>query len=403
MSLINDKPIGQEVTKILKISMGATLAFGLIIVLILPLILFSSLNPMNQLNNLTSADLIAELRFINSNGIQKDFTIFQNSKPQSINSITDSEFRYYNYTKSLNTKNFPREQIQTVLFSEENEKNWDSSTPQINSLINLLRNRNKTDNQDFVIDSINLVIDYGFHRLLPPGAQDVRKTCEQNIYSKNNYNAENDKKLDILEDALSTCKAVNLTFENIISPPIRLKGTTYVSRLKNEVYFPNLDVQLGFVGCKTKNDENSVNKTRISYIESYFLLGIFHKGENITEGIKFHVFSDQVSSTTLSYSVLTFYAAFVLVVGNYVRNFFTGEPEKIFLTEMPHNEDLLKLCEGIKVSRYRSNFEEEEKLYYILIEIMRSPDYLRLMTNSSIDQFSQRLIKNIENKTTDDI
>ena len=64
---------------------------------------------------------------------------------------------------------------------------------------------------------------------------------------------------------------------------------------------------------------------------------------------------------------------------------------------------LLKLCEGIKVSRYRSNFEEEEKLYYILIEIMRSPDYLRLMTNSSIDQFSQRLIKNIENKTTDDI
>ena len=70
---------------------------------------------------------------------------------------------------------------------------------------------------------------------------------------------------------------------------------------------------------------------------------------------------------------------------------------------MPHNEELLKLCEGIKVSRYRFNYEEEEKLYYILIEIMRSPDYLRLLTSSSIDQFSQRLKLTKAKKTTDDI
>ena len=58
---------------------------------------------------------------------------------------------------------------------------------------------------------------------------------------------------------------------------------------------------------------------------------------------------------------------------------------------MPHNEELMDLCEGIKISRYSYNFEEEEKLYYILIEIMRSPDILRLLTSSSIDQFGQRL------------
>ena len=70
---------------------------------------------------------------------------------------------------------------------------------------------------------------------------------------------------------------------------------------------------------------------------------------------------------------------------------------------MPHNEELLNLCEGIKVSRYSYNFEEEEKLYYILIEIMRSPDYLRLLTSSSIDQFNQRLIMTKSSKTTDDL
>ena len=402
MSSVNIKPIGQEVGKIMKIFMGGFLSFGLVLVLVIPLILFSSLNPMNQLNNLTSADLKVELSFTNSNGIKKGYTIFQNSKPQSIDSITEKDFNYYNYSKSLDTKNFPRKQIQTVLFSEENERNWDLSSPQINSLINLIRNRNNSENSDIDVSSIDLVIDYGFHRLLPPGAQEARKLCIQNIYSKEDLNEENNKKLDLLENALSNCTPINLTFNNIISPPIRLKGSSIPTRLKNKNYFPNLDVQLGFVGCQKKYDETAENNTRISYIESYFLFGIY-KGENETEGIIFHVFSDQVSSTTFSYSVLTFYVAFVLVIGNYVRNFFTGQPEKISLTEMPHNEELLKICEGIKVSRYRFNYDEEEKLYYILIEIMRSPDYLRLLTSSSIDQFSQRLKLTKSKKTTDDI
>ena len=402
MSSVNIKPIGQEIGKIMKIFMGGSLSFGLVLVLVIPLILFSSLNPMNQLNNLTNADLKVELSFTNSNGIKKRYTIFQNSKPQSIDSITEKDFNYYNYSKSLDSKNFPRKQIQTVLFSEENEKNWELSSPQINSLIYLIRNRNNSNISDVDVSSIDLVIDYGFHRLLPPGAQEARKICIQNIYSKENLNEENNKKLDLLENALSNCSDVNITFNNIISPPIRLKGSSIPSRLKNKNYFPNLDVQLGFVGCQRKYDETAENKVRISYIESYFLFGIY-KGENNTEGIKFHVFSDQVSSTTYSYSVLTFYVGFVLVIGNYVRNFFTGQPEKISLTEMPHNEELLKLCEGIKVSRYRFNYEEEEKLYYILIEIMRSPDYLRLLTSSSIDQFSQRLKLTKAKKTTDDI
>ena len=297
MSSVNIKPIGQEVGKIMKVFMGGFLSFGLVLVLVIPIILFSSLNPMNQLNNLTNADLKVELSFTNSNGIKKGYTVFQNSKPQSIDSITEKDFNYYNYSKSLDSKNFPRKQIQTVLFSEENEKNWELSSPQINSLIYLIRNRNNSNISDVDVSSIDLVIDYGFHRLLPPGAQEARKICIQNIYSKENLNEENNKKLDLLENALSNCSDVNITFNNIISPPIRLKGSSIPSRLKNKNYFPNLDVQLGFVGCQRKYDETAENKVRISYIESYFLFGIY-KGENNTEGIKFHVFSDQFSFTT---------------------------------------------------------------------------------------------------------
>ena len=416
MTGINSKLVGQEVGKIYKIGMGGILSFGLIIVLIFPLILFSTLNPMNKLNNLTSADLKVELCFIDKNGLMKNYSIFENSKPQSIESITDKDMETFNYTKSINTKNFPRKQIQTISFSEENDKNWDLSRPQINSLISLIPDyTNDNENNDIEIKSIDLILDYSFYRLLPPGAQQVRKRFPTNIYSKENYDKEKNEKMKLLKYALDHCYDVYLTYEKVYSPPIRLKGKSHPKRILNKNLFPNLDVQLGFIGCKNKTRNNTREK---SYLESYFVFRTYNLSYNLSnikyirnftndteayDGIKFHVFSDQVSSTTYSYSVLTFYVAFVLVVGNYVRNFFTGQPEKISLTEMPNNEELLNLCEGIKVSRYSFNFEEEEKLYYILIEIMRSPDYLKLLTNSSMDQFSQRLLMTKSSKTTDDL
>ena len=70
---------------------------------------------------------------------------------------------------------------------------------------------------------------------------------------------------------------------------------------------------------------------------------------------------------------------------------------------MPHPEELINLCEGIKMSRYSFDFEEEEKLYYILIEFMRSPDYLREITTSSIEQFNKRMLLNKSYKTSDDL
>ena len=188
-------------------------------------------------------------------------------------------------------------------------------------------------------------------------------------------------------------------------------------------YFTNLDITVGFVGCRNEslnqtnltndyiykelfNDEAEYNK-KPSYLESYFtvkkILRIEDKNITEIEGIKFHVFSDKVSTTTSGKNILTFYVSFVLLVGTYVRNFFAGQPEKIMLTEMPHSEEIINLCEGIKVSIYSFDFEQEEKLYYILIELMRSPDYLRTLTQSSTEQFKQRQELTRVYKTSDDI
>ena len=75
--------------------------------------------------------------------------------------------------------------------------------------------------------------------------------------------------------------------------------------------------------------------------------------------------------------------------------FFTGAPEKLFITEMPNTESLLIICEGIILSRYYHDYYKEEKLFYILIEFMRSPEYLLTLTKSSLYQFQERIKNNV--------
>jgi len=67
-----------------------------------------------------------------------------------------------------------------------------------------------------------------------------------------------------------------------------------------------------------------------------------------------------------------------------------NEPEKIMLEELPHPKRIVDLCEGIKIARYSYDFKTEEYLYTILIELLRSPDYLKIITDSSLDHFKQR-------------
>jgi len=59
-------------------------------------------------------------------------------------------------------------------------------------------------------------------------------------------------------------------------------------------------------------------------------------------------------------------------------------------TDLPHPEKIVQLCEGIQISRYSYNFKEEESLYTMLIELMRSPDYLKMLTESSLKELEKR-------------
>ena len=377
----DSKPIGKKVGKKEKIGIGASLSLLLVIILIIPLILFSSLNPTNKPNNLTGAQLKIALSLFYENGAVKNYNLFENTHADSIISMFrngDEIWKYYNYSDSIQTRNFNHEQIQRVIFSETSDRNWDLAYPHIENLINLL---NLTQEND--LTSIELSIEYEFTRPLPVEAEKCTFTYFVPIYKYGEGGQEKgEEKLKEFRKHLEECSNFNIQIENAYYSPLRLTSSTTVNMIEDEEYFPPRNILLGFQGCKLVEGEKN-------YLNSFFTVKTIDN-QNKTSPFEIHVFSDQISEATSGYSVLTFYITFVLLAGSYIRNFLASEPEKIILGEMPHAQEIINLCEGVKIARYGFDFKNEEYLYTVLIELMRSPDYLKMLTSSSLEQFKIR-------------
>jgi len=103
-----------------------------------------------------------------------------------------------------------------------------------------------------------------------------------------------------------------------------------------------------------------------------------------SQGLVFFTWSERVTSSLVDYPVLTFYIVIVLGIGRALRAGIIVNSEQIFIRDMPRPDSLLLICEGILISRLENNLEREEELYFVLIDIMRSPEILKMITKSSL-------------------
>ncbi|KAM6953819.1 piezo-type mechanosensitive ion channel component 2-like [Aplochiton taeniatus] len=95
-------------------------------------------------------------------------------------------------------------------------------------------------------------------------------------------------------------------------------------------------------------------------------------------GLQLFVFSDKVSPPSLGflagYGIMGLYASVVLVIGKFVREFFSGISHSIMFEELPCVDRILKLCTDIFLVRETGELELEEELYAKLIFLYRSPE-----------------------------
>ncbi|KAK2922149.1 piezo-type mechanosensitive ion channel component 1 isoform X2 [Channa argus] len=90
------------------------------------------------------------------------------------------------------------------------------------------------------------------------------------------------------------------------------------------------------------------------------------------------IFNDKVSPPSLGflagYGIMGLYVSVVLVIGKFVRGFFSEISHSIMFEELPCVNRILKLCTDIFLVRETGELELEEELYSKLIFLYRSPE-----------------------------
>ncbi|XP_030812145.1 piezo-type mechanosensitive ion channel component 1 isoform X3 [Camarhynchus parvulus] len=90
------------------------------------------------------------------------------------------------------------------------------------------------------------------------------------------------------------------------------------------------------------------------------------------------IFNDKVSPPILGflagYGIMGLYVSVVLVIGKFVRGFFSEVSHSIMFEELPYVDRILKLCQDIFLVRETGELELEEELYAKLIFLYRSPE-----------------------------
>ena len=356
--------VGMKTPVYMKILMGSTTFFAVIVIIFGPLILFSYLNPLSLVNKVTGVNFKLILSIPTDYSQKLNLTLFETSNSYIDNFDSDSEyndfFKEINITNILDyKKSFKYTQVQNVTVIHYTESNWDISS----RFIDYLKQMNQTEGF-----SINLK--YSFQRQYDSSSnyykiesQDVQT---ESIKKINNFLNNNTMKSISFE--INDCYSMYQRIPNDEKP------MSLVNNNKNKIKL-----------TLKREDDNVYNW----YIET----------EN-NEGIKFVTFSDLYSKVTFGYDVLTFYVTFVIVAGKVIRSIFLGNAERIMYIQMVNPNRLLSLCEGIKISRIRNDFLQEEKLYYLLIDLLRSPEIIKNMTQSSLIfiQDNNTVKKNTKNK-----
>ncbi|XP_069757353.1 piezo-type mechanosensitive ion channel component 1 isoform X2 [Narcine bancroftii] len=100
--------------------------------------------------------------------------------------------------------------------------------------------------------------------------------------------------------------------------------------------------------------------------------------QNECNELQMVIFSDKVSPPSLGFlaghGIMGLYISIVLVVGKFVRGFFSEISYSIMFEELPCVDRILKLCHDIFLVRENGDLEVEEELYAKLIFLYRSPE-----------------------------
>uniref|UniRef100_A0A8C2HDE3 Piezo-type mechanosensitive ion channel component 1 n=1 Tax=Cyprinus carpio TaxID=7962 RepID=A0A8C2HDE3_CYPCA len=351
------QPRGQKKKRIVKYGMGGLIILFLICIIWFPLLFISLVKSVVGVVN-HPVDVTVTVRL---GGYEPLFTM--SVQQQSIQPFTEKD---YNHLAKLFGENavamqfitlYSYEDIVTANIEGSSGSVWRISPPSRQELIKELLGST---------GDMTLRLDWNFQRDLGKGGT-VEHTFDKHSIS---LSQKNPVRADLASLLLGTRKApvhVPHMFPNYIRAPNGAEAKP-VSRLykDGEEGYQNLTLSL--------KREASVNTTGA---QEWWDISIAGCRESCGV-LPMVIFNDKVSPPSLGflagYGIMGLYVSVVLVIGKFVRGFFSEISHSIMFEELPCVDRILKLCLDIFLVRETGELELEEELYSKLIFLYRSPE-----------------------------
>ncbi|XP_063022071.1 piezo-type mechanosensitive ion channel component 2 isoform X5 [Melospiza melodia melodia] len=343
------QPRGQKKKKVVKYGMGGMIIVLLICIVWFPL-LFMSL--IKSVAGITNKPLDVSIT-ITLGGYQPIFTM--SAQQNQLKSLDPSEFSDFMRSYRGNTaalqflEGYAREDITRADLEGNSNSLWTISPPSRNKMIQGLRDLNA----DFT-----LVISWTIQRNLSLGAK------AEIASDKLTFPLKTHTRIDIA-NMMAENQPEQVTLEEVYPYYIKAPSDSLAKPIKQLLK-----------DCKWENITVSLVKNASEEWWVLNQLGKRHKTPH--ESLELFIFSDKVSPPSLGflagYGIMGLYASVVLVIGKFVREFFSGISHSIMFEELPNVDRILKLCTDIFLVRETGELELEEDLYAKLIFLYRSPE-----------------------------
>ncbi|KAG1930554.1 piezo-type mechanosensitive ion channel component [Pimephales promelas] len=358
----NPQPRGQKKKKVVKYGMGGMIVMLLICIVWFPL-LFMSL--VKSVAGVVNAPLDVSVT-LTLGGLQPIFTM--SAQQNDIKNLTLSEFEAFmkSYKTNANAmmflESYTHEDLRIAQLEGSSNALWTISPPSKKHLIEMLNG-----------ETFPLIMTWSIQRNLSLGAK------AETAIGKHQINLDPETRTQ-LRSLLSDVnkpehKETPVLIKNIFPRFIRAPSDSNAKPI--EQLYPESGVYMNIMLSLHKANLSSSESVQEWWIVTQTERGPLKKSESWS-GLEIFIFSDQVSPPSLGflagYGIMGLYMSVVLVIGKFVREFFSGISHTIMFEELPNVDRILKLCTDIFLVRETGELDLEEDLYAKLIFLYRSPE-----------------------------
>ncbi|XP_064434074.1 piezo-type mechanosensitive ion channel component 2 isoform X3 [Mirounga angustirostris] len=352
------QPRGQKKKKVVKYGMGGMIIVLLICIVWFPLLFMSLIKSVAGVIN-QPLDVSVTITL---GGYQPIFTM---SAQQSQLKVMDQpKFNKFMKAFSRDTgamqflENYEKEDITVAELEGNSNSLWTISPPSKQKMIEELMDPNS---------SFSVVFSWSIQRNMSLGAK-AEIAMDKLSFPLKNITRKNIAKMIAGNNTESSRTPV--TIEKIYPYYVKAPSDSNskpIKQLLSENNFMNITIILSRDNTTKSNSE-------------WWVLNL--TGNRIfnqhAQALELVVFNDKVSPPSLGflagYGIMGLYASVVLVIGKFVREFFSGISHSIMFEELPNVDRILKLCTDIFLVRETGELELEEDLYAKLIFLYRSPE-----------------------------